>query len=468
MTSPTFQPTAATPGEGLPPPRDMKAEASVLGAVMYDSRWLARLPADLTHEDFYSEAHRRIFEAIDELRADKQATDAPRVEQALRSKKRLVQLPNEGAFLTELVDSVPVLSESAFDAFARAVLDTSRLRKLIDVMRTAMTAAYHGVTDPKEFMQKVEREVIHIARSSSEGGFEHVKGVLKSVLNEWHDRAEGKIAAPGIRTGYDRFDQMTGGLHRGDLAIVAARPGMGKTAFIVGAAVNVAKRDEGTAIVSLEMPKKQLGTRMICSEAVLDLLRARDGRMAGNELVLATTAANALGKLGIYIDDAARGRPTVADICAKTRRLHSEMRHRGKKLSLLIVDYISLVKVREVLLRQRHDLAVGEVSTELKALAKELDIAVVALAQLNRGVESRVDKRPGLADLRDSGQIEQDGDLVAFLYRDDYYNPKTAEANIVEIIIEKQRNGPTGTAKMRFDGPTTRFINLHGGEFEDE
>lgn len=447
--------------ENKQPPHDMVTEAQLLGALLYDQRHLSALPPALTAETFYSGAHATVFAAIAELRDERVDVDLPTVEARLRSRGRLPQLPDGSAFLRQLVDSTAVLLPRSFEAHVRVVLDKATLRAATRVFHEALARAYDPATaDVGEMLAGVERSVLDLSISRHEsGGLRPIREALHAELTEWHERSEGR-GTMGTATGFGGYDAITGGLHGGDLIVVAARPGMGKTSFITGVAVNVAKRNEVAAIFSLEMPAQQLAARMLCTEAGLSLVRTRAGRLDQREIQKATHSIGDLARLGLYVDDAAKGRPYVSDIVSRSRRLAAKLARENKKLGLIVVDYIQIVKLRDLLVKQRHELAVGEVSTELKALAKELDTTVIGVAQLNRGVEQRPDKRPGMADLRDSGQIEQDADVIAMLYRDEYYNPGTAEPGVAELIVEKNRNGPTGTVKLRFDGPTTRFTNL--------
>ena len=445
----------------LPPPADIDAEAKVLGAVLYDQRHVAALPPKLTPEAFYSEAHRQIFAVVVELRDARTDVNVTTVAGRLRQRGRLAQLTNGAAHLDALVDGTPVLSPATFEVMARTVLDkaTQRAAQLV-LLRALARVSDPALQDVAGTLAEAEREILGVSlQVHDSGGLRPVGEALRAELTEWKAQAVGR-GSPGTLTGWRAYDATTGGMHRGDLVVVAARPGMGKTSWVTSAAVNVSKRGEATAIFSLEMPARQLAGRMLCTEAGVSFVRTRSGRLEPQHLTRLQMALGELAHLGVYIDDAAKGRPYVADIIARTRRLAADLARNGKRLGLVVVDYLQIVKLREVLVRQRHDLAVGEVSTELKALAKELDTTVIGVAQLNRGVEQRQDKRPGLSDLRDSGQIEQDADLVLMLYRDEYYNPNTHETGVVELIFEKNRHGPTGTRKMKFDGPTTSFSDL--------
>lgn len=447
-------------------PSDITAEARLLGALLYDQRHVSALPTRLTPETFFSERHRQVFEAICDLRDDRTDINVTTVETRLRAKGRTEQLTSAEhltatSYLDGLVDGVPVLSAGSLEALAKAVLDRATQRAaLLALQRAVARFSDPTLTEVASALSDVERELLDVSTMVHEiGGLKPIREALRSELTEWNERAMGR-GAPGIPVGLDAYDAVTGGLHRGDLVVIAARPGMGKTSMITSIAVNVARRGESTAIFSLEMPARQLAGRMLCTEAAIPLVRTRAGRLDPKELTSVRMALGELSKLGIYVDDASRGRPYVADIVARTRRLAAQLAREGKRLGCVLVDYLQIVKLRDVLVKQRHELAVGEVSTELKALAKELDTTVIGCAQLNRGVETRQDKRPGLSDMRDSGQIEQDADQVVMLYRDEYYNESTRDPGVAEIIFEKNRHGPTGTRRCRFDGPTTSFSDL--------
>lgn len=449
----------------FPIPADLEAEAKVLGALLYDPRHVSAIPPKLSAEKFFSGTHAQIFSAICHLREKGTDINRTTVESLLRQRERLSQLEEGGRYLDKLIDGTPVLTASTFEALATTVLDRATQREaLLVLQRATARLSRPGIEDIAGALADVEREVIDVSLQVHDGGgLKPFRDALRAEVTEWKEQAEGK-GTPGIPTGFDAFDSVTGGLHRGDLLIVAARPGMGKTSLVTSACVNVAKRGEATGIFSLEMPARQLAGRMLCTEAGVAFSATRRGQISPKGFTNIQMALSDLASLGVYIDDAAKGRPYVADIVSRSRRLAAELGRRGKRIGLLVVDYLQIVKLREDLVKQRHELAVGEVSTELKTLAKELDTTVIAVAQLNRGVEQRSDKRPMMSDLRDSGQLEQDADAIVMLYRDEYYNPKTDRPGVVELLFEKNRHGPTGTKYMRFDGPTTKFYDLSPSE----
>jgi replicative DNA helicase len=454
--------------EGKKPPHDIEAEGGILGALLMDApKHASSLPASLTPRSFYSEAHARIFEAMQDLMREHTDVNGVTVAARLRETGRIAQVGG-WEYLADLHNSVPVLTQSMFDRLVRIVLNTAALRNAATVLHEALAKVYVDAdVQANDLIAETERRLQGLSISATTGGLRPVREALGREISEWKDRADGKISV-GIPSGFAAVDRVTGCFQRGDLVVLAARPGMGKTSLITACAVNVAKHGDATAIFSLEMPAQQLAARMLCTEAGLSVIKTRTGKFGDGELPKALEACSLLKTLDIYVDDAAKGRPTVAEICARSRRLAADLARRGRRIGLLVVDYMQIVKLREDLVKQRHELAIGEVSTELKSLAKELDTTVIGVAQLNRGVESRQDKRPGMADLRDSGQIEQDADIIAMLYRHEYYYPGV-DVNLAEVIVEKNRNGPTGTVKLRFDGPTTRFESLaseHDGAAE--
>jgi replicative DNA helicase len=445
--------------DGKQPPHDFDAEAAILGALLLDAQYASALPATLTPAKFYSQANARVFEAMQDLLRDHVELGVEVVVTRLRESGRYEQVGGLPAVAT-LAANASMLTPAMFDRLVRAVLNTAALRDASKVLHEALATAYAGQdVNANDLLADTERKLQSLAVNAQSGGLRPVSESLAAEIRSWKERADGG-GTFGIPSGFGALDKVTGGFQRGDLIVLAARPGMGKTSLITACAVNVAKRGDATAVFSLEMPAQQLAARMLCTEAGLSVLRTRTGRMESAELTRAIDACTTLKRLEVFVDDAQRGRPTVAEICARTRRLAASLARKGRRIGLVVVDYIQIVKLREDLVKQRHELAVGEVSTELKSLAKELDTTVIGVAQLNRGVEQRADKRPGMSDLRDSGQIEQDADIIAMLYRDEYYNPNTREPGVVEVIIEKQRNGPTGTVRLRFDGPSTRFENL--------
>ena len=473
------------PVEGRVPPHDLDAEAAVLSAVMLDPAALDRV-VDLKPEYFYSEAHRRIFEACLELRQSGQPVDVVQVGSWLKDRQRLAQVGGMG-YLGEILDAAPVVANVA--AYGQIIHEKYRIRQLILACQKVSAQGYGDYGDPQSFIDGAEQAIYNIARTSSKQSTERLLDVMKKSFKRLNDAVARGDRITGVPTGFDRFDRMTAGLHEGDLTIVAARPGMGKTSFVLNVAANVASpkgrevdgdpsqrwedRGVGAVVFSLEMPREQLANRLVCSEARVDVSKMRTGFLSPQDWSKLTQAASFLGSLPIWIDDSPG--LTIIELRAKVRRLQAEYDtfdaegRKLRKIGLVVVDYLQLMKGRDGV--QSREQEISEISRGLKGLAKELGVPVVALSQLNRAVETRSEKskRPQISDLRESGSIEQDADVIIFIYRDDYYNREdSAEPNVAELIIAKQRNGPTGTAKVRFDKQWTRFDNLAEGEYEDE
>ena len=471
--------------EGRVPPHDLEAEAAVLSACMLDPSAMDKI-TDLKPEYFYSEAHRRIFEACFELKQAGQPVDVLQVQSWLKDRGRLAQVGGAG-YLTEILDAAPVVANVA--AYGRTIHEKFRIRALILACQRVSAQGYVDYGEPQAFIDGAEQAIYNIARTSAKQSVEKLLDVMKKAFKRLNDAMERGNQITGVPTGFVRYDSKTAGLHEGDLTIVAARPGMGKTSFVLNVAANIAApkgrelagdpnqrwEDAGVGVVvfSLEMPREQLANRMVCAEARVDVSKMRTGHLGPQDWSKLTQAASFLGNLPIWIDDSPG--LSIIELRAKVRRLQSEYDTRDeegrkvKKIGAVIIDYLQLMKGRDGV--QSREQEISEISRGLKGLAKELEVPVIALSQLNRAVETRSEKskRPLISDLRESGAIEQDADNIVFIYRDDYYNREdSAEPNVAELIIAKQRNGPTGTAKVRFDRQWTRFDNLAEGEYEDE
>jgi replicative DNA helicase len=474
-------------GAGRVPPHDLDAEAAVLSAAMLDPFALDKVLEFLKPEHFYSEAHRRIFEACVDLRAAGKPVDVVQVGTWLKDRERIAQVGGMG-YLTEVLNAAPVVTNVA--AYGRTIREKSRVRQLISVCQRVAAEGYIDYGEAQGFIDSAEQAVYEIARTPESSSVEKLLDVMKKAFKQIQDAAARGDRITGVPTGFTRYDQKTAGLHEGDLTIVAARPGMGKTSFVLNVAVNVAsprgresvsdptqrweEPGKGVVIFSLEMPREQLANRMICSEGKVDVSKVRGGYLGQQDWNRLTQAASFLGGLPVWIDDSPA--LSILELRAKVRRLQAEydrVDEAGKKtqsIGLVVVDYLQLMKGRENAASREQE--ISEISRGLKGLAKELKIPVIALSQLNRAVETRAEKskRPQLSDLRESGAIEQDADNICFIYRDDYYNRElSTEPNIAELIIAKQRNGPTGTVKVRFDREYTRFDNLANEQYlEDE
>ncbi|KLR74735.1 DNA helicase, partial [Geobacillus sp. T6] len=428
----------------------IEAEQAVLGAVFLDPTALTLASERLIPEDFYRAAHQKIFHAMLRVADKGEPVDLVTVTAELAALEQLEEVGGV-SYLSELADSVPTAANVEY--YARIVEEKSLLRRLI---RTATSIAQDGYTREDEIdvlLDEAERKIMEVSQRKHSGAFKNIKDVLVQTYDNiemLHNR-NGDIT--GIPTGFTELDRMTSGFQRSDLIIVAARPSVGKTAFALNIAQNVAtKTNENVAIFSLEMSAQQLVMRMLCAEGNINAQNLRTGKLTPEDWGKLTMAMGSLSNAGIYIDDTPSIR--VSDIRAKCRRLKQE-----SGLGMVVIDYLQLIQ-GSGRNRENRQQEVSEISRSLKALARELEVPVIALSQLSRSVEQRQDKRPMMSDLRESGSIEQDADIVAFLYRDDYYNKDSENKNIIEIIIAKQRNGPVGTVQLAFIKEYNKFVNL--------
>jgi replicative DNA helicase len=433
------------------PPQNIEAEQSILGGILLDNHALNEVLEILDVKAFYSEAHRKIFAAIIELSDKNEPTDLITLSSALKDKQQLEHVGGV-VYLASLVDNVPSAANVAH--YAKIVKEKAILRNLIGTATEILTKSYDAGADVDHVLDEAEHAIFEISENKIRPAFFSIKDIVKDSFKTIEKLYERKELVTGVPTGFQKIDELTSGLQNSDLVIIAGRPSMGKTAF----ALNIARYAalEGNipvAIFSLEMAKEQLAIRLLASEAKVDSQRMRKGFLGETDCPNLTTAAGKLSEAPIYIDDTpAIG---VLEMKAKARRLKAEA-----GLGLIILDYLQLMRSRGA--RDSREQEISEISRSLKALAKELSVPVVALSQLNRKVEDRLNKRPQMADLRESGAIEQDADLIAFIYRDEVYNKAEGnpEKGIAEIIIGKQRNGPTGTAKLAFLEKYTCFENL--------
>ncbi|MGH7272073.1 MAG: replicative DNA helicase [Polyangiaceae bacterium] len=472
--------------EARVPPHDLDAEAAVLSAVMLDPLALDKVNELLRPEHFYSEAHRRIHEACVELSSEGKPVDVVQVASWLRDHERIAQVGGM-AYLTEVLNAAPAVANVA--AYARTIHEKWRVRQLIQACQRVTAQGYAGYGDSQQFIDSAEQAVYDIARTRESTSVQILRDVMQETFRRITKANERGARIIGIPTGFDRYDRMTSGLHDGELTIVAARPGMGKTSLVLNMAVNVASpqklesardpnerwEEPGQAVVvfTLEMPREQIVNRMLCSEARVDVSLLRNGMLTPSDWSKLTQAAAYLAPLNIWIDDSAA--LSLLELRSKVRRLKSEFDRvdpasgeTKQRIGLVVVDYLQLMKGRENAASREQE--ISEISRGLKQLAKELSLPVIALSQLNRAVETRGEKskRPQLSDLRESGAIEQDADNICFIYRDDYYNKETADRNVAELIVAKQRNGPTDTVRVRFDPRYTRFEDLKDGEYGGE
>ncbi len=411
---------------------------------------------EVSTEDFYSEANAKIFEAMTELFRRSQPVDHVTLRESLVHSGKLGSIGGDD-YLLSLSNTIP--SVANIQAHARIIREKAVVRSLIRSCHEVISRGYGDYGPFEEFLDESESSVFAVAKERARNPYEHVKDVVMRTFQEIHETANRGEAITGLPTGYKQLDKMTAGMHPGDLIIVAGRPGMGKTSFALNIAHNACDRSKtAVAVFSLEMPKGQLVRRLLGSEARVDGNRIRTGQLHKDDWPKLADAAGTLSEMPIWIDDT----PAISmlELRAKARRLKSEV-----GLSMIVVDYLQLM--RSGSRNDSREQEISEISRSLKALAKELEIPVMALSQLNRGVESRgvKDKRPQLSDLRESGAIEQDADTIWFIYRDEVYNRDSEDRGIAEVIIGKQRAGPTGTCRVRFFNEYTRFDDLAEPEY---
>ncbi len=431
-------------------PQSVELEQSILGAILLNHEALARVLEVIHERDFYQDAHRWIFQAMVELYEDNVPIDMLTVAEQLRKRERLDRVGGS-VYLAELAEMIPTAAHVWHHA--QIVREKAILRMLIHSATTIVAESYEDTEDVDLLLDRAEQMIFEIGQRRNTAGFNHINAILKGSFKRIEQLYERKELVTGVPTGFTDFDKRTAGLQPADLIIVAGRPGMGKTAFSLNIAQHVGVRvGRPVAVFSLEMSKEQLVTRMLCAESRVDSNNLRTGYLRPNDWPLLTRAAGALSEAQIYIDDAPA--QTSLDIRSKTRRLRAEL----GDLALVIVDYLQLMQGRSRAENRQQE--VSEMTRALKALAKELEVPVMALSQLSRAVEQRKPPRPQLSDLRESGAIEQDADVVALIYRDDVYDEESLDKGTAEIIIAKQRNGPTGVIKLAFQGQHTRFENL--------
>jgi replicative DNA helicase len=436
------------------PPQNLDAEQSVLGGIMLDNQALNNALEILDADDFYSEAHRKIFSAIIELYNKSEPCDIITLSNILKNRTQLDQAGGM-SYLSALSDSVP--SAANISHYAKIVKEKSILRKLIGTATEILHKSYTSSSDIDTVLDEAEHAIFEISENKIRPAFSPFKDLIKDSVKTIEKLYERKELVTGVPTGYEKLDDITSGLQKSDLIIIAGRPSMGKTAFAMNIA-QYAALEAGipVAIFSLEMSKEQLALRMLSSEARVDSQRIRRGFLGEADWPKLITAAGRLSEALIFIDDT----PAISalEMKAKARRLKSEV-----NLGLIILDYLQLMRGGGY--KDSREQEISEISRSLKTLAKELNVPVIALSQLNRKVEDRTNKRPQMADLRDSGAIEQDADLIAFIYRDEVYDKseENPEKGMAEIIVGKQRNGPTGMVKLAFQDKFARFENLARG-----
>jgi replicative DNA helicase len=432
------------------PPQSIEAEESIISAILLDNSTLLDVLEILKPENFYRTAHQVIFASISELFAKAEPVDLVTLTNILRDKNQLEEIGG-AAYLARIVDTVP--SAINVQHYARIVRDKASLRRLIAKANEISRHCYEDGGDLDNVLDFAESAVFEISEDKHQAAFHPISKIIEANIDALEERQGNRTLVTGVPTGFTRLDHMTSGLQSSDMIILAARPSMGKTALALNIARNAAvEGNVPVAVFSLEMSKEQLCERMLCAEARVDSSRLRGGFLNPEDWNRITEAASVLSEAPLYIDDS-------PDISATSIRTKSRRLKLDKGLGMVIVDYLQLMKGRSG--SERRDLEISEISRSLKLLAKELHVPVVALSQLNRKLEERNDKRPKLSDLRESGALEQDADVVAFIYRDEVYNRDENNPNrgTAEIIIAKQRNGPTGDVPLTFLNAYTRFEN---------
>ena len=432
------------------PPQNIEAEQSVLGAMLIKKEAITQAQELLRPDDFYREAHRIVFETMLELAGDNEAVDLVTLTEALR-KKEMLEKVGGISFITALANYVPTAANIVYHA--QIVKEKSELRHLIDAATEIASAAYEATDDVKDIMDDAEKKILAVAADQTGGAFEPIRNIVIDTVGRVETLYENQGGLTGISTGFRDLDRDTSGLQKSDLILVAARPSMGKTAFTLNIATYAAMHGHTVAFFSLEMSKEQLVQRMLCSEGGIDSQRLRTGQLEDADWDRLINTADRVSKASIYIDDTAG--INVMDLRSKARRLKAE-----HGLDLIVIDYLQLMQGRARSSSDNRQQEISEISRSLKALARELDVPVVALSPLSRSVESRTVKKPMLSDLRESGSLEQDADIVMFLYREDYYDQETERKNITEVIIAKHRNGPIGTIELFFQKEFTKFRDL--------
>lgn len=432
-------------------PYSVEAEQSVLGGILIDSNCMSAVSEIIGENDFYFEHNRAIFAAMLDLFNTNRAIDLVTVGDALSAQSRLEAVGGV-SYLSNIASAVPTTAN--ITQYAKIVYEKSLLRRLVEAGTEIANMGYEASEESDIIVENAEKLIFDILQGKDSHGVVHIKELLGDTFKMMQSMAAQKGKVTGVPTGFGYIDQMTSGLQKSDLVLVAARPAMGKTSFALNIAQHAAIRaGVTTAIFNLEMSKEQLASRIICSEAMVGGNKLKDGTLDANDWVSIGENMQRLEKAPIYIDDSSA--VTVSEIRAKCRRLKQQ-----HNLGLVVIDYLQLMQGSGKSKGDNRQNEVAEISRSLKILAKEIQVPIITLSQLSRGPESRTNKRPMLSDLRESGAIEQDADIVMFLYRDEYYNPDSPDKNIAECIIAKHRNGETGTVKLWWDGAHTKFMHM--------
>ena len=432
------------------PPQNIEAEQSVLGAILIEQSAIAKISDILQPEDFYREAHKLVYRSAMTLFERGEAIDFITVIDMLRREEALERAGGI-SYITSLANGVPTAANIVFHA--KIVQEKSLLRRLIHAATDIAAMGYAETEEVERVLDHAEQKILEVATRKIGQDFAPIKEIIFSTLDKIDEMHKAKGGITGLSTGFTNLDKLTGGFQRSDLILIAARPSMGKTAFVLNVAQHMATRDKkSVAIFSLEMPREQLAMRMMCAEGLIDSQHFRTGAMSNDEWKNLVDAADRLSASPMFIDDTAG--VNAVELRNKARRISKE-----HGLDCIIIDYLQLMDGGAHSRIDNRQQQISDISRSLKALARELKVPVIALSQLSRGPESRTSRKPMLSDLRESGSLEQDAEMVAFLYREDYYNPETEKKNLTELIIAKNRNGPTETVELYFHKNFTRFTD---------
>jgi replicative DNA helicase len=449
---------ASAASQGNLPPHDLDAEKAVLGGVLLDNSALDTVEAIVTPPDFYHPSHAVIFESVQSLKSRGEPVDVVTLAAELRARERLNTVGG-AQYLGELTDTIPTIAH--IEQHARIVADLAQVRRMIAAAHEITARGYGDRGSADGFLDFAAARVFEIAQKRSKSSLIELHQAIQEAFERIEKTLERGARITGTETGFRDLDTLTAGMHPGQLIIIAARPAMGKTSLVLNLTTHAAITSQKPVLFfSLEMPRVELANRMMCAEARVDQARLRSNMLTQDDMTALTAAASKLFQLPVYIDDS--GDLTLLELRAKSRRIKAE-----KDVSLIVIDYLQLMKASREGMDSRER-EISEISRGLKSLAKELEVPIIALSQLNRSPETRSgkDKRPQLSDLRESGAIEQDADVVMFIYRDEVYNKDTEDRGIAELIIAKQRNGPTDTVRLRFVRELTKFENLAEDEHQ--
>lgn len=434
---------------GKVPPQDIEAEQAVIGSMLTDQDAVSAAIEVLKPEDFYREDNKLIYSAILNIYNRAEPIDIITLKAELASMGKLEAVGGL-EYIVELPEKVPTTAN--VDRYIKIVEEKSMLRSLIKTANEILSMGYDQTEDVEDVMDMAEKKIFDVMQNKNQKGYTSIKDILVESFTKLEELYNQKQHVTGVPTGFADLDRMTAGLHGSEFILIAARPAMGKSAFALNIGTYAATRANIPVVIfSLEMAKDQVGNRILCSEALVDSNNVRTGELNDEELSKLAEASGELSQAPIYVDDTPG--ISVMEIRAKCRKLKLE-----KDIGLVIIDYLQLIQGSGKSSSREQEIA--EISRSLKILAKELNVPVIALSQLSRAVEARPEHRPMLSDLRESGSIEQDADIVMFLYRDDYYNEDSPDKNVAEVIIAKQRAGSTGTVKLAWIGNYTKFANL--------